>query len=184
MDGFSMLKLLYIWLLTVVTGCAGHRAAGSSVRQGSTDSSSRQGIDSSSHQVIDSSLQQGIEGTVFLKAGNRMPAPNRKPSDPKDGIRATVYIYELTNISQVDRVGETPYYQAIHTRLVRQAGTDDKGHFKVLLPAGHYSLFTKKDTLFYASRRDEYNNLAPTEVLPGKMTKIDCSVESDHKPVY
>jgi hypothetical protein len=113
-----------------------------------------------------------------------MPAPNRKPSNPENGIRATIYVYELTNISQVDRVGETPYYQAIHTRLVRQADTDDKGHFKVSLPAGHYSIFTKKDTLFYASRRDENNNLAPTEVLPGKMTKIDCSVESDHKPVY
>ncbi len=165
MDGFSMLKLLYICLLTTATGCTGPHVAGSSTGQ-------------------DSSLHQGIEGTVFLKAGNRMPAPNRKPSNPKVGIRATVFIYELTNISQVDRVGETPYYQAIHTRLVRQADTDDKGHFKVLLPAGHYSLFTKKDSLFYASRRDEKNNLAPTEVLPGKMTKIDCSVESDHKPVY
>jgi len=173
-----MLKLLYICLLTTATGCAGQRISGSSTGQGS--------IDSSLHQRIDTVPQshQGIEGTVFLKAGNMMPAPNRKPSNPKVGIRATVFIYELTNISQVDRVGETPYYQAIHTRLVRQADTDDKGHFKVLLPAGHYSLFTKKDSLFYASRRDEKNNLAPTEVLPGKMTKIDCSVESDHKPVY
>jgi hypothetical protein len=153
-----MLKLLYIWLLTTTTSCAGHR-------------------------VDHVSTGQGIEGTVFLISGNLMPAPNRKPSAPK-GIRATIYIYGLTNISQVDRVGETPYYRAIHTRLVQQADTDDKGHFKVLLPAGHYSIFTKKGDAFYASRRDEVNNLAPAEVLPGKMTKVDCSVESDQKAVY
>jgi hypothetical protein len=127
---------------------------------------------------------QGIEGIVFSAGGNLMPAPNRKPSPPRDGIRATIYIYELTNISQVDRVGQAPYYKAIHTRLIQQADTDDKGHFKVLLPAGRYSIFTKKGDLFYASRRDEKNNIAPVAVLTGKITKVECSVESDHKPVY
>jgi hypothetical protein len=68
--------------------------------------------------------------------------------------------------------------------MIRQVDTDDKGHFKVLLPVGLYSIFTKKGDLFYASRRDEKNNLAPAEVLSGKMTKVECSVESDHKPVY
>jgi len=127
---------------------------------------------------------QGIEGTVFSKGGDRMPAPNRRPSVPKEGVRATLYIYELTNISQVDRIGQQPYYQTIHTRLVRQVDTDEKGHFKVQLPAGNYSLFTKKGDLFYATRRDEKNNLAPVEVLPGKMTKINADVESGQKPVY
>ena len=127
---------------------------------------------------------QGIEGTVFRTGGNRMPAPDRKPSVPKNGVRATIYIYELTNISQVDRIGQQPYYQAIHTRLIRQVDTDEKGHFKVMLPAGQYSLFTKKGDLFYATRRDEKNNLAPVEVLPGKITKVDGNVESDQKPVY
>lgn len=127
---------------------------------------------------------QGIEGTVFSVGGNRMPAPNRKPAVPKEGVRATICIYELTNISQVDRVGDAPYYQSIHTRMIRQVDTDDKGRFKVLLPVGTYSIFTKKGDLFYASRRDEKNNLAPAEVLSGKMTKVECSVESDHKPVY
>ncbi|MDO6433928.1 hypothetical protein Q4E93_25195 [Flavitalea sp. BT771] len=127
---------------------------------------------------------QGIEGTVFSIGGNRMPAPNRRTSAPKEGVRGTIYIYELTNINQVDRVGDAPYFKSIHTRMIRQADTDDKGHFKVLLPVGQYSIFTKKGDLFHASRRDEKNNLAPVEVLSGKMTKVDCSVESDHKPVY
>jgi hypothetical protein len=68
--------------------------------------------------------------------------------------------------------------------LIRQANTDDKGNFSILLPPGTYSVFTKKGDLFYATRRDEKNNIAPVKVLPRKMTRVDCKVESDHKVVY
>jgi hypothetical protein len=151
-----MLRLLFVGLLSCSCGSHISRSAG----------------------------DQGIEGTVYRVGGNRMPAPNSRPSASPKGVRAVLYVYELTNISQVDRVGQAPYYQAIHTKLIQQAKTDDKGHFKVSLAAGLYSVFTKKGDLFYASTRDEKNNLAPVEVLPGKMTKVDCSVESDQKPVY
>ncbi|HEY4206710.1 MAG TPA: hypothetical protein VGM31_07860 [Puia sp.] len=128
--------------------------------------------------------EQGIVGTVFTAGGNQMPAPGIKRTIPKDGIRAVVCVFERTNISQVERVGTSPYYKAIHTRMIQQADTDDKGHFKILLPPGHYSIFTKKGDLFYASRRDEKNDLAPVEVLPGVWTKVQCWVESDHKRIY
>lgn len=136
------------------------------------------------HPLHPSSGEQGIEGTVFSAGGNQMPAPGMKRAVPKDGVPAVVYVFELTNISQVERGGQSPYYKAVHTRMVQQADTDDKGHFKILLPAGHYSIFTKKGDLFYASRMDEKNNIAPAEVLPGVLTKVQCWVESDHKPVY
>lgn len=127
----------------------------------------------------------GIEGGVYSVSGNQMPSPDR-PSGAHHGtgIPSTIYIFELTNISQVVRQGQSPYYSGINTQLVKQADTDGKGNFKVLLPPGHYSVLTKKGNLFYASRMDEKNNIAPVEVLPGKMTKLECRVESDHKPVY
>jgi hypothetical protein len=127
--------------------------------------------------------EAGIEGTVVLTGGNRMPAPGVKRG-PLHGIRSTIYIYGLTNISQVVRVGQSPYYSSIRTDLIRQADTDDTGYFKILLPAGHYSLFTKKGDLFYASRMDDRNNIAPVVVLPGKLTMVECRVESGHKAVY
>lgn len=126
---------------------------------------------------------QGIEGTVYIVSGNRMPSPDKKTS-PLQGVRSTVYIYELTNISQVAGTGQSPYYTAIQTRLIKQVDTDEKGRFNVILPPGKYSIFTKKGDLFYATRRDERNNIAPVEVLPHKMTKVECRVESDHKAVY
>jgi hypothetical protein len=127
----------------------------------------------------------GITGVVYNISGNHMPAPNqRPPTTPPPGVKATICIFELTSDSQTTRLGSSPYYQAIHTHLVRQLDTDDKGFFEVALPPGTYSVFTKKGDLFYASRRDEKNHIAPVEVLSGKMTRVQCSVESDHKAIY
>lgn len=140
--------------------------------------------------------QSGIKGKVFLLSGNRMPSnsPGRRSdgqsanAGQKDtacpGVAATICVFELTNDSQVVRKGTSPYCQAVHTRLIRQTNTDDKGNFSVSLPPGIYSVFTKKGDLFYATRRDEKNNIAPVKVTPGKMTRVNCSVESDHKVVY
>jgi len=126
---------------------------------------------------------QGIEGMVRVVSGNQMPAPGRKRG-PLKGVRSTVYVFELTNINQVVRQGQSPYYQSIQTRLVATVDTDSTGHFVVCLPAGHYSLFTKKNGMYYASRRDVDNNIAPVEVTTGKMTQAECRIEGDRPPVY
>lgn len=134
--------------------------------------------------------QTGIEGKVFQLSGNRMPSPPRRSGDtirhlPEgSGVKGTVCVFELTNDSQVTRRGTSPWCEAVHSRLVRQADTDDKGNFNIPLPPGTYSVFTKKGDLFYASRRDHQNNIAPVKVLPGKMTRVDCGVESNQKVVY
>jgi hypothetical protein len=137
----------------------------------------------------------GIEGRVYQLSGNQMPSPRRprpipdtSPAAPPiqkgTGVAGTVCVFELTNDTQVVRQGTSPYCQTVHTRLIRQANTDDKGNFSILLPPGTYSVFTKKGELFYATLRDEKNNIAPVEVLPGKMTRVDCRVESAHKVIY
>jgi hypothetical protein len=87
-------------------------------------------------------------------------------------------------MTQVTPVGRSGYYQSIHTRLIRQVDTDDSGRFQILLPPGSYSIFTRKGDLFYATRMDEKNHIAPVDVMPGKMTEVECRVESDHKVVY
>jgi hypothetical protein len=127
--------------------------------------------------------QQGIEGTARRSSGNRMPAPHFHPGLPP-GIRATICVFALTNISQVTAAGAAGLYRTVQTPLIRQTDTDDSGRFRIYLPPGNYSVFTKKGSLFYATRRDEKNNIAPVEVEPGKMTRVDCSVEFDHAAVY
>jgi hypothetical protein len=127
--------------------------------------------------------QQGIEGTARRISGNQMPSPRYKPG-PLPGSPTTICVFRLTTQSQVTGTGRTGLYRSVQTPLVKQVDTDDSGRFRILLPPGTYSVFTKKGSLFYATRRDEKNNIAPVEVLPGKMTRVDCSVESDHAAVY
>jgi hypothetical protein len=127
--------------------------------------------------------QQGIEGTARRISGNQMPSPRRRPG-VTPGTAATICVFRLTNQTQVTGAGKAGLYRSVRTPLVQQADTDDSGRFRILLPPGTYSVFTKKGSLFYATRRDEKNNIAPVEVLPGRMTRVDASVASDHAAVY
>jgi hypothetical protein len=49
----------------------------------------------------------------------------------------------------------------------------------VALQPGKYSLFTKKDNLFYANIFDGKNNIAPIEVLPKALSKVEIKVDFD-----
>lgn len=121
---------------------------------------------------------QGIEGYVYWISGNQMPSPNRKPAKPM-GMQTTLYIFELTSLNQVTRQGSSAFYSAIQTHLIKKIKTNPDGYCKVQLSPGRYSLFTKKGQLFYANNFDRNNNIAPVEVLPGKMTKIIVRVDYD-----
>ena len=129
------------------------------------------------------SQTQGLEGNVYVIAGNQMPSPDRKPAAPK-GVRAIVCIYELTNTDQATRPGQQPYYSAIGTKKIGQVETDAAGHFSLSLPPGRYSVFVKKGKKFYAYGSDIHNNIAPAEVTAGRMTKVECRVEGDRPAVY
>ena len=125
-----------------------------------------------------SGQEQGIEGNVYRISGNRMPSPNQAlPAPPP--FSTDIYIFSVANIGQVRRQAQSPFYYSINTTLVKQVKSDSNGHFSVHLPPGRYSLFTKRDTLFYANWFDKDNNIAPITVLAGKMTKTDIRVDYD-----
>lgn len=119
---------------------------------------------------------QGIEGHVYFVTGNQMPSPDLKPAKPK-GLKATLYIYELTNLNQVKKHEHSPFLEFIPTKLIKRAYSDKDGHFKVSMPAGQYSIFVKKDSLFFANWFDGNNNIAPVKVLPDSTTKINIKVD-------
>jgi hypothetical protein len=132
--------------------------------------------------ILNSALGQGkktgIEGYIFRISGNRMPSPDAKLSPPK-GIKAVLYIYELTSFSQVTRQGESGFYSSIRTRLVQTVTSDDSGYFFASLPPGEYSLFTKKDALFYANNFDGNDHIAPVKVVAHKVSQANVNVDYD-----
>src|SRR5688572_5824198 len=125
--------------------------------------------------------RQGIEGHIYRVQGNQMPSPDIKPGAPPP-MQTTLYIYELTNRNQAVSAGEVSFYRTFRTKLVKTVVSDKKGYFKVKLPAGQYSLFIKKDDLFYANISDDKDNLSPVTVSAGKYTKMD--VKGDWGAVY
>ena len=120
----------------------------------------------------------GIEGYIFRISGNQMPSPDAKLSPPK-GIKAVLYVYELTSFSQVTKLGESAFYSSVRTKLVQSVTSDDSGYFYLSLPPGEYSLFTKKDALFYANNFDGNNHIAPVTVTPHKVTQINVNIDYD-----
>ncbi|MCG2617860.1 carboxypeptidase-like regulatory domain-containing protein [Terrimonas sp. NA20] len=125
--------------------------------------------------------RSGMKGHVYLVKGNQMPSPDRPPSTPQ-GFETELFIYELTNLEQVTRVGSTSFYSQINTPLVKTIKTDASGAFSIKLPPGNYSLFVKKDGNFYANLFDAKNNIYPVEVLTGKYT--DVEFRADYDAVY
>jgi hypothetical protein len=123
--------------------------------------------------------QQGIEGHVYRVKGNQMPSPDLPRSKPA-GMKTTLYIYELTNASQVSQEGA--FYKSISTKLVKEIPTDDSGYFKVPLNPGWYSLFVKKGDLFYANIFDDKNNIHPVEVKKGEWKEENF--KADYDAVY
>lgn len=130
---------------------------------------------------ISDESSQGIEGYIYRISGNHMPSPGVKPDKPK-GTKTTLYIYPLTNLSQVSRQGNTSFYTSIQTKLVKKIKSDSSGYFKVNLPVGKYSLFVKVDSLYYSNLFDGENNIFPVNVFSNKMTKIEFKM--DHDAVY
>jgi hypothetical protein len=131
-----------------------------------------------SNTAIAQGKKTGIEGYIFRISGNRMPSPDAKLSSPK-GIKAVLYIYELTSFRQVTRQGETGFYIDIRTRLIQTVSSDESGYFYASLPPGEYSLFTKKDALFYANNFDGDNHIAPVKVVAHKVTQANVNVDYD-----
>ena len=122
-------------------------------------------------------VEQGLSGYIKEIKGNQMPSPDVQPEAPK-GVRTTVYIYEPTNISQVVRIGNSPFYNAIRTKLIKSVESDSLGYFITPLPVGTYSLFTKVDGKFYANSFDAQNNIAPATVEENKLTKVNFLISA------
>lgn len=123
--------------------------------------------------------RQGIKGYVRLVKGNQMPSPDRIISQPA-GIKTSLYIYELTNVSQV--VSQGAFYTSVSSKLIKEVKTNDEGYFKVKLKPGTYSLFVKKGDLFYSNIFDDKNNIHPIEVKKGEWSEVEF--KADYDAVY
>ena len=130
---------------------------------------------SSTKRFKNGMIKQGISGFIYEVKGNQMPMKGEELAKPK-GIISEIFVYEATNISQVERVGTSTFYNAITTKLVTSIISDNTGKFSVALPVGNYSLFIKIGKQFFANRFNEQNDINLYSVKEDEITQATINV--------
>lgn len=130
---------------------------------------------SSTKQLKSTMVKQGIVGYVYETKGNQMPYPGMPPATASP-VQTTIFIYEPTNISQVQREGTSAFYKTVNTKQIDSVMTDSTGKFSVALPIGTYSLFVKINGKFYANSYNQKNDINLYSVEDGKVTDAKITV--------
>ncbi len=125
-------------------------------------------------------LSQVVDGTVIWLEGDRMPGIS-KPVRPDRPLKATIYIYSLTNVKDADVIAGY-FYRNLKTRLIRKVTCNSSGHFTVKLPPGRYSIFIREKNGLFANDLDGEGNVNPVDVIKGKKTEL--AIRVDYKAVY
>lgn len=121
-------------------------------------------------------LKQGIEGNIYKVSGNQMPMKGAERPKPK-ALVCEVYIYQATTPKQAQ--GQGTLYNAISTKLAAKVKTDSTGHYQAELPAGIYSVFVKEGNQYFAAESDGTGTLNPAQVVTGKVTTRNVTVNHD-----
>lgn len=120
--------------------------------------------------------KQGLQGQVFWVSGNQMPGPDAVLS-PNQGAVREVLIYELTNLSDATQVG--PFFRDIKTRLVATITSKSDGTFKIKLPVGSYSVFTREKSGYYANLFDGKGYINPVTIKEGQYAWKTITIDYD-----
>jgi hypothetical protein len=130
--------------------------------------------------IVEAEAQkQGIKGQVFWLSGNQMPSPDKQRS-PHLGIQREIYIYKPTTLQDVEQ--QDGFFSEIKTELIAKIVTRDDGRFKVKLPPGEYSVFTKEPKGLFANLYDKNSRINIVEVKPKKYTWMVIAV--DYEAAY
>ncbi len=120
--------------------------------------------------------KQGLQGQVFWVSGNQMPGPDAVLS-PNQGAVRDVLIYEITNVTDATQIG--PFFRDIKTRLVATATSKTDGTFKVKLPVGTYSVFTREKSGLYANLFDGKGFINTVTIKAGQYAWKTITIDYD-----
>lgn len=122
-------------------------------------------------------VKQGVRGYARELKGNQMPSPG-VPRQKGRGFPATICIFTVVNLNQVEPDAKACFFRAVRARLVKTIQADSTGFFETDLDTGRYSLFLKIGDLYYASLTDQFNHLAPVTVEASRESYIDLVYKS------
>jgi hypothetical protein len=118
--------------------------------------------------------QQGIYGKVFWLEGNLMPGPD-KPTTAQQGTKRIIEIYPA--LYQHDAQVSDGYFYTITEKPLHTTESDRHGNFKINLPPGVYSVFTRESKGLFANQFDGAGCINCVAVKPNHFTWHTLSID-------
>lgn len=123
--------------------------------------------------------KQGICGKVLWVEGNQMPGPGKKESRGS-GISREIHVYELVMMENTTQ--QNGFFTEVKSRRVAIGTSKSNGSYKIQLPPGEYSVFTKEPEGLFANLFDTRGSINPVTVKEGDFTEIDLTI--NYKAAY
>ncbi|MEQ9375750.1 MAG: carboxypeptidase regulatory-like domain-containing protein [Imperialibacter sp.] len=125
--------------------------------------------------------KQGVTGAVYWMEGDFMPRIGEKPGGSRQPIVREILFYAPVNTT--DLGGEHgPIYKSLPGEPIARVSSDENGSFRISLPLGTYSVFTREPDGFFANRFDGNGIINPVEVKAGAFSEI--VIEINYKAVF
>ncbi len=123
--------------------------------------------------------KQGICGKVTWVEGNQMPGPGVKRTEGT-GIVREIYVYELTTRNEATQ--GNGLYKEVSSTLVAKGKSNKRGEYRIKLPPGTYSVFTKEPDGLFANVFDAKGSINPVTVRSDDFTILNIVI--NYKAAY
>jgi hypothetical protein len=120
--------------------------------------------------------KEGISGQVLWLRDDQMSGPSKTIAPPL-GVVREILIYNATFLK--DAKQDDQFFSEINTELVTQTWSKDDGTFKVKLPPGEYSVFTRESRGLYAGMIDKNGCINCVVVKPKKYSWVAITIDYD-----
>ena len=119
------------------------------------------------------SQREGIQGQVFWISSDQ-PGP-RTQASPDQGTIREIFIYKATTLKDVSK--QDQFFVEIKTELIDKVMSGHDGSFKIKLPPGEYSVFTKEQKGLFANLVDQNGCISCVQVTPKKYSWVTISID-------
>jgi len=123
--------------------------------------------------------KEGIDGQVFWISGDQMPGPG-KVLTPQQGVVREILFYNRLTLNDVKL--ENQFAHNITAEPVASLWSKADGTFRVKLPPGTYSAFTREPAGLFANNIDRDGCISCVVVKPRQFSWLVISI--DYEAAY
>jgi hypothetical protein len=120
--------------------------------------------------------REGISGQVLWLREDQMSGSSKTIAPPL-GVVREILIYKATSLKDAQQVDQ--FFNELKTELVTTTWSKEDGTFKIKLPPGEYSVFTRESRGLYAGSVDKNGCINCVVVKPKKYSWVAITIDYD-----